>query len=388
MVETDHFAAARRLEPLVALLRDRLDHERRLPDEPVQAIHDAGLFSMWLPHSVGGAELPPLAFLEVIEELSRQDGSVGWCTAIAAGHSRFAGALSAQVAQEIFGSSRIVLAGALNPVGTATAVSGGYRVSGRWGYDSGIDHSQWVYGNCVMYDESGPRCDANGAPSLRLCLFLHTATEVIDTWHVSGLRGTGSHDFQAADLFVPEEHTVPLARFSPVATQPGAIYAVPMAPIFSSILAAVMLGIARAAIDALTTLANGKTPVASQTVLREKALAQADVARAEALVRGGRAYLFNEVEAMWQDVLAGRDVTVHQRALVLLAACEVARQAVQAVDLAFAAAGGTAIREGNRMERCFRDIHAAAQHIGVSAHSNLEPIGRVLFGLAPGVMRF
>jgi alkylation response protein AidB-like acyl-CoA dehydrogenase len=149
-----------------------------------------------------------------------------------------------------------------------------------------------------------------------------------------------------------------------------------------------MLGIAGAAIDALVTLAVGKTPMASQTVLREKTLAQVSLARAEALVRGGRAFLFTEVEAMWQDVLSGHDVTVHRRALVLLAASQVARQAVEAGDLAYAAAGGTAIREDTRMERCFRDLHAAAQHFAVSEHGNLEPVGRVLFGLDPGVMRF
>jgi alkylation response protein AidB-like acyl-CoA dehydrogenase len=380
--------AAGGLAPLVSAVRGRLDAERRLPDELVQAIGDAGLFAMWLPRAIGGPELPPLEFLEVIEELSRQDGSVGWCTAIAAGHGRFAGALPERAAEEIFGSGRVVLAGSLNPAGKAMAVPGGYRVTGRWAYGSAIAHSQWVYGNCVTHDHAGPHDGADGGPPLRLCLFPRAAAEVIDTWQVSGLRGTGSHDFQVADLFVPEDHTVPLVRFNPVATQPGAIYAVPMASIFPSILTAVMLGIARAAIDALVTLAVGKTPAASQTVLREKALAQADIARAEALVRGGRAFLFNEVETMWQDVLAGCEVTMQRRALVLLAACQGARQAVQAVNLVYAAAGGTAIREDNRIERCFRDLHAAAQHFAVSEHSNLEPIGRVLFGLEPGVMRF
>jgi len=387
MTETDPLAAAQRLEPLVTTLRSRLDRERRLPDELVQAIGDAGLFGMWLPRALGGPERPPLVFMEVIEELSRQDGSVGWCTAIAAGHGRFAGALPRHSASEIFGCGRTVLAGTLNPAGKATAVRGGYRVTGRWGYGSVIDHAQWVYGNCVTHDEHGC-CRSHGdAPALRLCLFPRAAADVIDTWHVSGLRGTGSHDFAVTELFVPEDNTVPLRDFTPVPTQPGSIYAVPMSPIFSSILAVILLGIARSAIEALVALAASKTPMGSLTVLRERALVQADLARAEALVRAGRALLFGEVEAMWQDVLAGRTVTLRRRALVRLAACEAGRYAIQAVDLVQAAGGGTSIREDNRIERCWRDAHAAAQHFSVSEHNNLEPVGRVLLGLEPGTAR-
>jgi indole-3-acetate monooxygenase len=387
MTEIDLLAAAQRLEPLVTTLRSRLDRERRLPDELVQAIGDAGLFGMWLPRALGGPERPPLVFMEVIEELSRQDGSVGWCAAIAAGHGRFAGALPRHSASEIFGCGHTVLAGTLNPAGKATAVRGGYRVTGRWGYGSVIDHAQWVYGNCVTHDEHGC-CRSHGDAALRLCLFPRAAADVIDTWHVSGLRGTGSHDFAVTDLFVPEDNTVPLRDFTPVPTQPGPIYAVPMSPIFSSILAVILLGIARSAIEALVALAASKTPMGSPTVLRERALVQADLARAEALVRAGRALLFGEVEAMWQDVLAGRTVTLRRRALVRLAACEAGHYAIQAVDLVHAAGGGTSIREENRIERCWRDAHAAAQHFSVSEHNNLEPVGRVLLGLEPGTARF
>jgi alkylation response protein AidB-like acyl-CoA dehydrogenase len=388
MSEIDPVTAAQRLEPLVTALRSRLDRDRRLPDELVEAIGDAGLFGMWLPGALGGPEQPPLVFLQAIEELARQDGSVGWCTAIAAGHGRFAGALPRRSASKIFGCGRTVLAGTLNPVGKAIAVPGGYRVSGRWEYGSIIDHAQWVYGNCVICDEDGNRRSDGDPPELRLCLFPRTAVDVIDTWHVSGLRGTGSHDFAVTDLFVPDDNTIPLQDFTPLPTHPGPIYKVPMSPIFSCILSVILLGIARSAIEALVALAVSKTPMGSPTVLREKSLIQADVARAEALVRAGRALLFNEVEAMWQDVVAGRRVTLHRRALVRLAACEAGHYAVRAVDLVHAAGGGTSIREENRIERCWRDAHAAAQHFSVSQHSNLEPVGRVLFGLEPGTARF
>ncbi len=371
--------AARALEPLVRSLSYRFDRERRLPVELARALGDAGLFAMWLPAAIGGAELAPIPFLEVIEELSRQDGSVGWCTVIPAGYGRLAGAMPIDAAREIFGSGRAVLLGTLNPTGKATAVPGGYRVSGRWGYGSFIDHGQWVLGNCVT--------DDGGAP-FRLCIVPHPEVEVFDTWHVGGLRGTGSNDYRFNDLFVPEARAVPLVGFSPPPVQPGALYAVPMTSTFVSCIATVALGIARAAIEALTEIAAAKTPTGSASVLREKPLAQADRARAEGLVRSGRAFLFDELGACYDDALAGREVSVRRRALVRLAACQATQNAIQAVDLMYACGGGTSLLETNRLERCFRDVHAAGQHVAVAAQSNLEPVGRVLFGLDPGQARF
>jgi alkylation response protein AidB-like acyl-CoA dehydrogenase len=376
----DMLDAARRLDPLVASLRHRFDKERQLPPELVDALGQAGLFAMWLPRALGGPELPPLSFLEVIEELSRQDGSVGWCTVIPAGYGRLAGGMPQETARDIFGSGRTVLVGTLNPAGKAVPAPGGYRVTGRWSYGSFIVHSQWVLGGCVVQDDPG-------AP-LRLCIFPRADVEVFDMWHVGGLRGTGSNDYQVADVFVPEERAVPIPGFSPVAMQPGALYAVPMLATFVSCIAIVELGIARAAIEALMEIASAKTPTGSDSVLRDKPSVQTDLARAEALVRSGRAFLFDALGACWDDALAGRPMTLHLRALVRLAACQATQNAVQAVDLMYACGGGTSLFEGNRLERCFRDVHAGAQHFAVAPLSNLEPIGRVLFGLDPGRARF
>lgn len=381
--------AARRLEPLIAALRGRFDQERELPRELVNALGEAGFFRMWLPCTLGGMELPPLPFLEVIEELARLDGSVGWCTVIPAGYGRLAGALSEQAAREIFLAGSGILVGTLNPTGRASAAPGGYRVTGRWGYGSFIGHSDWALGNCITHDGAVTRTDPEGGgPEFRLCMFRREDVEVSDVWHVGGLRGTGSNDYAVHDLFVPEEHTVPLPGFMPIPREKGPLYAVPMTSTFVSCIATVALGIARAAIEALSEIAAGKTPTGSKSVLREKPLAQADMARAEALVRSGRAYLFNELGALWEDALAGRKASLRGRALVRLAACQATQCAIEAVDLVYALGGGTSLFENNRLERCFRDVHAAGQHIAVAAQSNLEPVGRVLLGLDPGMTRF
>lgn len=380
--------AARKLEPLVRSLSPGFDRDRQLPHALVEAIADAGLFSMWLPNALGGPELAPIPFLEVIEELSRQEGSVGWCTVIPAGYARLSGALSPEVATEIFGSRRGVLVGTLNPSGKAVAVPGGYIVSGRWSYGSFIAHSQWVLGNCVTHDDAGPRRGAGGAPELRLCLFPRAATTVFDVWHVGGLRATGSNDYQVTDLFVPAEMTIPLVSFSPPPVQPGPLYAIPMPTVFGSCIATVALGIARAAIEALMEIATAKTPTGSSSLLRDKPLTQIDLARAETALRSGRAFLFNELGACWDDVCAGRPVTLQRRAMVRLAVVQAIQGAIQAVDLMYACGGGTSLLESNRLERCFRDVHAAGQHLAVSPQTNLEPIGRLLFGLDPGIARF
>ena len=388
MTGPDLLAAARRLEPLVAELRDRFDQDRQLPPRLVDELHAANLFRMWLPRAIGGAELPPLAFLAVIEELSRQDGSLGWCTVIPAGYGRLAGALEEDVARKIFATGMGVLVGTLNPTGKAVAAPGGYRVTGRWSYGSFIGYGDWVLGNCITADATGPRQAADGGPEFRLCLFPRADVEVFDIWHVGGLRATGSNDFQVTDLFVPERHTIPLVDFQPPPRRPGPLYAVPMTSTFVSCIATVALGIARAAIESLIEIGAEKRTAGSSTVLRDKPMAQADLARAEALLGAGRAYLFGELGTMWEDAVAGRAIELRARAAVRLAACHATQCAIQVVDLMYQSAGGAALFQSGRLERCLRDVHAAGQHIAVNMQANLEPVGRVLFGLPPGMARF
>jgi alkylation response protein AidB-like acyl-CoA dehydrogenase len=314
---------------------------------------------------------------------------VGWCAVIPAGYARLSGALEESAAREIFlASRRGVLVGTLNPTGKAIAVSGGYQVTGRWGYGSFIAHGDWVLGNCIEEDTPGPRRSADGGRDFRLCLFPRDVVEVFDIWHVGGLRATGSNDFQVTDLFVPESHTIPLIDFQPPPRRLGPLYAVPMTSTFVSCIATVALGIARAAIEALVEIAASKVTAGTSTPLRDKPLAQADMSRAEALLRSGRAYLFDELGSMWANAEAGRIITLEERAHVRLAAVHAAQCAIQATDLMYQLGGGASLFQGGRLERCFRDVHAAGQHLAVSPLSNLEPIGRVLFGLPPGLARF
>ncbi len=377
--------AARELAPKIDAVREAIERERELPPGLVDAMGAAGIFSLWLPKSLGGPELNAEDYVRVIEELSRCDGSVGWCATVASAYSCIAGYLQPDVARRIYDGGRTVVAGAVNPSGKAFIADSGYRVTGHWTYGSGIRHSTWTLGNCVVHDRDGPRKGPNGAPEVRLVIFPTSAAELIDTWRVSGLRGTGSHDYRVADLFVPEDHTINYS--APHAVQTGTLYAVPLISVLAVAIAAVPLGIARSAIDAVVALAAAKTPYGSSTLLRDKPTVQADVARAEVLLGSARSFLFSTVDELWEEVAGRAAASICRRAMVRLACAYAAQASAEAVDLMYNAAGGTAIFETGRLERCFRDVHACTQHIATST-SNYEIGGRVLLGLDPGTPRF
>ncbi len=369
--------AARRLHPDIAAARSAFDRDRRLPDGLVQAMAEAGLYALWLPRSLGGAELPPLAYLRIIEALAYADGAVGWCATIAAGTGRLAGSLGPEVAAEIFGGGRTIAVCMTNPAGKAVAVNGGYRVNGRWPYASFVGHSSWAAANCVLHDAAGPVRQADGAPALRMVFLQRQSIEVLDTWHVGGLRGTGSHDFTADGVLVPERHVLTLRDASPPAREAGPLYILPLLSAFVLCIAAVPLGIARAAIDAAAAMARTRLGADITSRVQASPALLIDLARAEALLRAGRAYLTQTLQALWLEVTAGRTPTPLQRAELRLACWHSTQCCLQAVDLMYAAAGGAALYETQPLERCFRDIHAAAQHMAL-ASANLEPLGRVL----------
>ena len=377
--------AARELAPTIEAARADIERERQLPRALVEAIGNAGLFALWLPNAFGGPELNLVDYIRVIEELARADGSAAWCATVAACYSRIAGYLQPEIAREIFGSGRNVVAGTINPTGKAFVVDGGYRVTGRWAYGSGILHSTWTLGNCIVHDREGPRRASGGAPDIRLTIFPTSAVEVIDTWHVSGLRGTGSHDYRVADLFVRDDHSISCFDAKPL--QPGTLYAMPMMTVLSVAIAAVPLGIARTAIDAAVELAQVKTPYRSSLLLRDMATFQATVGRAEALWGSARSFLLATVGDLWDEVSSGMAASMRQRASVRLACTQAAQSAAQAVDLMYNAGGGTSLYESSRLERCFRDVHACTQHIATSTDS-YEVGGRVLLGLDPGRPQF
>ncbi len=380
----DLLRAARALGPEISAARDEIESGRRLPQGLVEKLRAARLFELWLPEAFGGPALHPSDFLPIVAELFGADGSVGWCATIGSVYSLLAGSLNESAAREIFAGHAIV-AGSVNPTAKAVVVEGGYRVSGRCSWGSGITHSDWTLINCVVHDENGPRRLATGAPDMQFLFVPTCEVEVFDTWRVGGLRGTGSHDFAVEGLFVPLARA--LRAFAATGAQPGALYRMPILSVFCFALAAVTLGIARSAIDAFVELASAKTPMGSQALLRDKASAQSDVARAEAMVRAARASLVEAIEAQWEEIASGRAPSLEGRAGVRLATTFAGEASLRAIELVYNSAGGSAIFESGRIDRCFRDARAAVQHIGLTSNT-YEIAGRVLMGMEPGTPRF
>ena len=356
------------LAPTIRAAGDRIEAERRVPDEIVQGLADAGVLRMMLPRRVGGDELDPASAFAVIEALSRIDGSVGWVAMIAAGTPAFVVPwLPDDVTYALLGQdlSRLMV-GALAPRGRAVAVDSGYRVSGRWPFGSGCEHARWLASGAVVHDGDTPRLDERGQPVRRLVLLPQESCTIHDTWHVAGLRGTGSHDYSADDLFVPHEHAV---DHSLPKHHDRPLYAVKFLLIAH---AAHALGVARHALDAFQEQA-------ARGGLRERPLAQLRLAQAEALVSSSRTYVLSAVDDAWQTANAGVSPSIAQRAAIRLAITNAVQSAAEAVRLLYDAAGGASIYTSSPLERLFRDIHVTTQH-AVVATPSYELLGRALLG--------
>ncbi len=358
---------------------DATERDRRLAPPLVTAMAEAGLFAMCVPRRYGGGEAGPRELVETIERISRADGAAGWTLMIGATTGLVAAYLPEADAREIFADPRVVTGGVTAPKGRAVAVDGGWRVTGRWPFASGCQHCAWLLGTCFVVDESGaPRKSARGVPEMRSFFFPAADVRILDTWDVSGLRGTGSHDFEVADVLVPAGRSFVLGVDSP--REPGPLYRFPLFGLLALGIAAVGLGIARSAIDELVALAADKTPTASRRVLGERALVQADVARAEALVGASRAFLLEAVDAAMARATRGDELTIGDRAQLRLAATHAATSSAAGVDLMYEAGGGTSVYATSRLQRCFRDAHVVTQHLMV-AKPTLEAVGRVFLGL-------
>ncbi|MGE0543296.1 MAG: acyl-CoA dehydrogenase family protein [Dehalococcoidia bacterium] len=377
---TSPLEAARALAPRIRSLADRIEAERRLPDDLVHEIATAGLFKMAVPVQNGGGGVDVLTTLRVVEEVARADGSTGWCVAMGVNTFRQSAQFGEEARLRLFYADPIgVSAGSANPRGVAVAVQGGYRVTGHWFFASGCMHSSTLHGACRVFDGDAPRLLPNGEPEIRVAYFHpKPVAQIIDTWSVTGMRGTGSHDIEVNDLFVPEEHTFSAAERRGRLT--GPVNAIPSFDLSGCNFAAVGLGVARAAIDALVELASTKTPRASSGLLRERATVQAQVGEAEAVLRSGRAFLFEVAGELWDGVAAGRPVMPRQRAELRLAMTHAAQSAAKATHLMSVAAGTTSIFDSSPLERYARDAEVVSRHVQLQ-YVNYEAVGRSLLGL-------
>jgi alkylation response protein AidB-like acyl-CoA dehydrogenase len=383
----DLLARADQLAPLIEASMAEGERLRRLPDGLVTALHDVGLYRLLLPRALDGAELDPATFVRVIERVSRADASVAWCLCQAAGCSMVTGYVATTVAREIFDDRQAVLAWGPSPDARAVAVDGGYRVSGTFHFASGCRQATWLGGQCAIDAADGtPRKRADGSAEARWMLLPAEQATILDTWHVIGLRATGSDSFTVTDLFVPREHSV--ARDDPAERRhAGPLYCFPTTSLYASGFAGVALGNARSALDTFVALARTKTPRGLGRPLRESPVVQTELALTEARVGAARALLLTSLEEVWRSVVETGTLGLDQRVRIRMAATHAITEATAAVDFAYHTAGATAIFEANGFERRFRDAHTVAQQLQ-GRQTHFETVGRVLLGLEPDTTAF
>jgi len=363
---------AEALMPLVRKHADASEAMRHLHPEVGQALAASGLYRLGMPADAGGEAADPMSQICAIEKISEADGSAGWNLMI--GIESF-GLIAPgfRYCRELIADPKVVLCGSTAAIGCAREEGDGYRVSGVWQFVSGCHNASLFAATVAMPDGRGNR----------YAVLTEGQYEILDTWNVGGMRGSGSHDVRVDDVLVPRARIVapiggvrsgePLLRF-PV----GARLA------YNKV--AVSLGIARSALDQFAALAEGKLPRFSSGRLRERVHAQIAAAEAEVRVVRSRAALFCVVEAMWDAVLQEKEITAREAAVLQIVCSDAVRACVEAVDLVAEAAGTSANQIGNPLERASRDVRVVRQHTTVAQH-HIADGGRTLLGLpATGLM--
>ena len=375
---SDPVAAARALAPVAAEHAAAAERARRLPAPLVASLAEAGLFRLCVPAATGGLEAHPAVLVQAVEALARGDGAAGWCVAIGATSGLLAAYLPAERAREVFAEPSAIAGGVFAPRGRAVPADGGFRVSGRWPFASGCEHCDWLMGGCVVDEDGALQALPSGMPDVRLMLAPAREFTIHDTWHVAGLRATGSHDIELRDAFVPAEMAASVITDPP--RHDGTLYSFPLFGLLALAIAGVSLGIARGALDDLTAMAAAKVPTGGTRALAQRGTVQAEVARAEAALRAARALLLSAIDEAWEHALAAGDVGVEARTGLRLAATHAALTCADVAQSAYRLGGGSAIYETSPLQRRFRDAHVATQHAMV-APATYELTGRLLLGL-------
>ncbi|WP_424186096.1 acyl-CoA dehydrogenase family protein [Actinokineospora sp. G85] len=367
--------AAHDLAPALAARADEVDAGRELPVDLVKELKAAGFFRMFVPRSHGGAETIPRDGIAVLERLARADAATGWTVMIGSESPLLLALLPRERFDALYADSPdVVVAGGFNAQGGAEPVDGGYRVSGRWNFCSGARHADLLFGNCVLTDGGAPVVGDDGVPAMRAALL--PGAEVIDTWRVLGLRGTGSDDIAVTDALCPDTFDI----FTGTACVPGGLYNAPLVHCALH-MAAVAIGTAQGAIDDVVVLATGgKQRLYAKAPLLDSPVFQVHLGRAEASVRAARALLAQVADEFWAEPAAWHPSSAKAGATLSW----ITETCVAAVDTCYRAGGGGAARDSSSLQRRFRDVHTMSQHAG-SAEGWLGTGGVSLLGAGAGL---
>jgi alkylation response protein AidB-like acyl-CoA dehydrogenase len=373
---SDLLAAARGFQAELRARASEIESGRQLPADIAQRFAEAGFYRACVPEAYGGLEVDPLTLSTLIETLAHADGSAAWCVMIGATTGLLGGYMPAATARDFFADKSLILAGVYAPRGKAVEEGGDYVVNGRWQWGSGSPNAKYIAGGCVVMQNGQPQTTPSGIPISRMMLVPREQTELAGNWDVSGLCGTGSQDFAYKNVRVPKAMSVGLITDKPLQRP---LYAFPAFGILAMGISSAMLGLARAAITELVALAGGKTPEGHRKPLAARSKTQEDVAEAEAQLRSARAYFHESINRAWDEAKTGSRLSVDARRDVRLSATHAAHASVRVVDLMYNLGGGTSVYKTSPLQRIFRDVHVASQHMMV-APPTMELAGKLLLG--------
>jgi alkylation response protein AidB-like acyl-CoA dehydrogenase len=353
--------AARSLAPTIRERAAETEAERSVPADLADQLAAAGFFRLYVPGSLGGPEADPATAFEVIETLCAADGSTGW-TSFILNTSFFTSWLEPAVAKEMLSTvPDSGMAGLFGPLGRAVPDGdGALRLTGRWPFNSGSPHASWFCQGAFVFDGDAPRMLAAGMPDWRFCFVPASDAEILDTWRVSGLRGTASNDVTCTDVRVPDEHTAnPIFSTAP---HDGPLFRWSFFGALASLMAGFPMGVARRALDEFTTLATTKSR-GSAVPLADTDVVALAVVRAEASLRAARAFILEAIGEAWDHAEGGDRITLAQRVALKMAAHNAMRAGLDVVNTVFSLAGGGALYDDSPLQRCWRDINAGSHHI-------------------------
>jgi alkylation response protein AidB-like acyl-CoA dehydrogenase len=377
----DPVAKARELGPAIAAAANEIERTMEIPEPLLTHLHEARLFRMLLPRSVGGDQTEPWVYLRAVEETARHDGSVAWNLFVANSSALIAPFIPLEAAQQIFGDPRSLISWGPPNHHRATAVPGGYRVTGEWHFSSGRRQANWMGVHCQVVEPDGSlRKNRFGRPTVRTLLMPKEQTTAIFDWHTIGMRGTASEGYSLKDVFVPE-------AFSGTREDPslrrdrGKLYAFTMQGLYATGVAGVALGVARAMLDAFIELAREKSP-RNVGRLADSPVVQADVARREASLGAAGTWLAQILKDVWMAADDVEPIGAEERARVRLGCSQAINVSIEVADYVYKAAGTSSIFLGTPFERRFRDMHTLSQQIQ-SRDAHFETVGRILFNGDP-----
>lgn len=379
---TDYLSRVAAIAPVIAGAAAQAERERRLPPVLVDALHEQGLLRLLLPRQFGGGEVDPVTYTQVVGAVAAIDGSTAWCLGQQNGCTLAAAYLEPEAAQAIWGDDPQAAVAWGPGKGTAVRTEGGWRLTGKWSFASGVRHATWVGGYSTLCDADGtPQSDADGNRVFRTLLVPVADVTLTEAWDVIGLRATGSDAFAIEDQFVAD--TFVLDRDEPTARR----YDVPLYQFtgmnhYAAAFSATAMGIAGAMLSAFTELAADKTPRLARQALRDNAVVQSDLAQAVARLGAARSFLLSELSDIWASVEVTGRLSVEQRMRIRLASTHGIHEAHRVGDSIYDMSGATAIFTTSPFERRYRDLRTVTQQVQ-GRKSHFESVGAFLLGQPP-----